>query len=357
MKKHLTGKRLRLLILNAALTLGALACLISLRHLEGLLDSQKAAERWRGETELPYCQLSCFLPVDEGVGLDDVYAFRVAMLDKLRQAVPDMERQEGFFTDAWSLRAKLKISSDHGRGDAVALAVGGDFFQFHPLRLVSGTYINESDLMHDRVLLDEDLAWLLFGGTDLNGLEVRIDGKPFYVAGVIRREQDFASRAAYSDGMGLLMSYDAYRELAPKAAISCYEVVMADPVKHFAVNLAREKFPIQNGLIVQNTDRFSYGTLMKLFTQFGRRSMQTRGILYPYWENAARYVEDCCALLLWLSQLLALLPVICLLVWLIRRLQHGWVKLRDDVLPVGLENIQEGIRVRRRRRWEKQHRE
>ena len=357
MREKLSWRRAGFLILNIVLALGTCACLLALLHLAGLLDSQREAERWQGETELSYCQLSCFLPADEGASLNDVYAFRSVMLDRLREAVPDMERLEGFFTDAWSTRGKLQVTSSRSRGDAVVIAVGGDFFEFHPLRLVSGTYIRESDLMQDRVLLDEDLAWLLFGGTELTGMEVRMGGKPFQVAGVIRREQDFASRAAYTDGMGLFMSYSAYTELESKAGISCYEVAMANPVKNFALNLTREKFPIRDGLIVQNTGRFSYGRLMDLLTQFGRRSMQTRGIVYPYWENAARYVEDCCEILLLLAQLLAVLPVISLCLWLRRRLLAGWTTLREDVIPTGLDNVRESIRVRQRRRWEKKHRD
>lgn len=61
--------------------------------------------------------------------------------------------------------------------------MGGNFFDFHPIRLLSGNYISPDDLMKDRVLLDEDTAWLLFGGTQLEGLSFKIDGVPFVVAG------------------------------------------------------------------------------------------------------------------------------------------------------------------------------
>ena len=54
------------------------------------------------------------------------------------------------------------------------LAVGGQFFEFHPLRLLSGSYIAEGDLSPDRVLLDRELAWELFGGTELTGMSVEV---------------------------------------------------------------------------------------------------------------------------------------------------------------------------------------
>ena len=35
---------------------------------------------------------------------------------------------------------------------------------------MSGSYFQEGDLMQDLVLLDEELAWILFGSSDLQGL-------------------------------------------------------------------------------------------------------------------------------------------------------------------------------------------
>jgi hypothetical protein len=38
--------------------------------------------------------------------------------------------------------------------------------------------------MHDRVVLDEEMAWKLFGAKDVSGLQVTIAGSPYLVAGV-----------------------------------------------------------------------------------------------------------------------------------------------------------------------------
>jgi len=348
-------KRPWLLWLNLGLALASAACLLALLLLAGRLDTQKEAERWKGESELEFRQLSCFLPIDEKLGLSDVFAFRYAILDKIHEASLDVDNDGTLFVDAWSTSGKAAVSTHLGKGDARITAVGGAFFQFHPLRLISGSYIAEGDLMQDRVLLDEELAWLLYGGANLSGMEVRINGKPFQVVGVIEREQDFASRRAYTDGMGLYMSYDAYKELEEDAGISCYEVVMPNPVRNFAINFAREKFPIGNGVIVENTNRFRFGKLLDVMTQFGKRTMQNRGILYPYWENAARCIEDWCTLLMLLSILLAVTPAVSLVRLIQRTLKRGKEKLADDLLPEWKDSVEESIRVRQRRRWEKRH--
>ncbi len=349
------GIRKWLLVLCIALALAGAACFAGARQLSGKLASQYAAERWRGESGTAYGQVSCFVPVDEKLTLSQIYEFRTNLLQRLHESGADADTEETLFVDAWSCSGKALATTDLGKGDANVIAVGGDFFQFHPLLLLSGSYIQGSDLMKDRVLLDEDLAWLLFGGTELQGLTLKINGVPFQVAGVIRREQDFASKKAYTAGMGLFMSYDAWSAMNEGAGITAYELVSAEPVKNYAVSFVREKFPIGGGEIVQNTGRFSMGNLLWLVTQFGTRSMQKLGVLLPYWENAARCMEDYCALLYFLAWVLILTPGIVLLVSLIRLLRRGRDKLAEDVFPAWKDGAEEFVRVRQRRRWEKKH--
>ena len=345
-----------LLAVCAALLL-LLACglLIRLHVLKGTLPAQQAAERWQGGSGQSFSQVSCFVPVDEPVGLKDIYAFRYAMLDELRKAA--LDANESQWRDAWSAVGKVRVSGDRMAVDASCIAVGGDFFFFHPLRLVSGSYIGEKDLMKDLVLLDEDLAWQLFGGTALQGMDLEIDGKPFVVGGVIEREQDAASRMAYTAGRGLFMSYEAYAELTGKEdAVTCYEAVMAEPVKGFAARVAREHFKLGRGEVLTNTGRFSAGRLLGLLKNADSRSMQSMGMIYPYWENAARVVEDRCMRLL-LGALLALaLPALTAAVVLLRLLWRGKEELEDSLLPRAKDGIAEAVRKVQRRSWERKQR-
>lgn len=357
MKKRAVTKKKRIFytILNAALALVSIACIVVTVILSSLLDSQKAAQRWQGESQTEFSQVSCYIPVDEKISLEQVYTFRNEIVKRLNEAALDVDTDDTLFIDAWSTTGKLSVSTSLGSGEASVIAVGGRFFDFHPIRLISGSYITESDLMQDRVLLDEDLAWLLFGGLELEGLEMRINGVPFVVAGVIEREVDFASEKAYTAGMGLYMSYDAYAAMVDTAGINCYELVMAEPVEGFTQAFAMEKFPIGQGEIVSNTGRYSFGRMIKLAGDFGTRSMQTLGVVYPYWENAARCIEDWCALFLFLGLLTAALPLISVTLLIVHYLRRGKNKLSDDILPQLKDKTQEAVRVRQRRSWEKRH--
>ena len=342
-------------LLPLAFVLAALLLFVIVRQMSGLLAWQQEAERWQGDGEMEFSQISCYLPVDGKVGVNQIYTFRSSAMQKLEEASVDVRGGQVMMLDAWSTVGKANAATALGKGEASVIAVGGNFFDFHPLRLLSGDYIRESDLMHDRVLLDEELAWLLFGGTDLQGMQLQLNGVTFVVAGVIEREQDFASKLAYTAGMGLYMSYDAWLTLNSDAAIDCYEFVLAEPVKGFALGVAREKFPIGTGEILCPTTRYSYGNLMDVMLQYGKRAMQTQGIVYPYWENAARCIDSWAGLCAFLATLLLIYPLIMLVIMVIRLFRTTKEKLEDDWIPAARDTAEEAIRVRQRRRWEKKH--
>ena len=354
-RNKLTKKQWGLLIAALVMLLAAAVCFAVCRHLSGILTSQQEAARWQGDSETEFSQISCFLPADELIGLKEVNSFRIDALKKVQEASLDVNGEEQLMLDAWSTTTKLNVSSSHGKGEASVIAVGGNYFDFHPLRLLDGDYIRQSDLMEDRVLLDEELAWLLFGGTELQGMEMKINGVPFHVAGIIARETDFASKQAYTAGMGLYMRYDALLKLQENAGISCYEYVLVEPVKDFAINTARERFPIGRGVILCNTTRFEYGRLMDFILQYGSRSVQTTGVIYPYWENAARIMEDWCCLCCLFGTLLLIYPGVMAAILLVRGIRKGKKRLEEDVLPNAKEKAEEAVRVRQRRHWEKTH--
>lgn len=355
--KHFLYERRKLLwaLLCLALTLLAALCLARGWQLSRSLPSQQAAERWQGESETGFSQVSCFVPVDEALGLREVYTFRGAMMEELSKAALTAEGTEGLWRDAWSAVDKLTIAGDKGTADVSVIAVGGDFFFFHPLQLLSGSYLHEDDLMQDRVLLDVETAWLLFGGTDLQGLPVQINGRDFVVAGVFEREQDAASRMAYTAGPGIFMSYETYAALTEKTGITAYEFVLPEPVDGFALQIARDRFPLGRGEALENSSRFSFGRMLKMNGHMDERSMQAMGMIYPYWENAARVVENHCARLALWALLLAGIPAVSLLVLFWRLAARGKEKWEETLFPKVKDALEEAIRRPARRRWERQY--
>jgi hypothetical protein len=364
---------------SLALCLCAVGCAIGFRAAGGTLKSQKAAGRWSGESGLKYAQESLFLPSGSDLDKTKIMSFR----EKVREATADTTPKsvKNVMTDAWSTVGKATVSGGHGSSDASVIAVGGNYFYFHPLDLMSGSYFSDDDLMGDRVLLDEALAWKLYGGSNLAGLTVTVNGKPFVVAGVISREDDYADKAAYKGGAGIYMSFDAYSALlaaqapqtpqttqttqtgtngtasdstgaaassgtaaqggstaeTPKASVSCYECVIPNPVSGFAANLVKTELnPDGAYAAVENSGRYSAGRIWQVIKGYGARTMKSDATIYPYWENAARLVENRCALLLAAELLLWICPAVfvCILVvklfiYLKKQIRAKYLDLKD----------------------------
>lgn len=338
-KKHI------FLAVSALLVICAAACFIGMSRLAGLLESQKAARRWAGESELRMTQISCFLPRDGGIEVNDVYKFRQDLAKMLEEASLETPEGGSLYADAYCAAGEITVAGARGSATVTATGVGGDFFMFHPMLLRSGSYIYSDDPTTDRVVLDEELAWRLFGSSDLAGMTVTIGGEPYIVAGVVSRESDFASRRAYSEGEGLYMSYDALAKNA-EVKISCYEIAMPDPVSGFAANIVKELFPLGDGVMVENTGRFGLSKMFSIIKNFGERSMQRSGVILPYWENAARVVEDYIALLLAAGMLFSILPAVCLLVLIFRLLKM--LKRKSRLIIRALADRWEDYRTRPR---------
>lgn len=306
---RIKSKRVRITLLVAACVLLLLSVLSMwiFSSLGGKLQSQKAAERFRGESEMLFAQVSCFFPVGEGIEETAVYTFRQSLDTSFMES--SLEAPEGgrLYDDAYSASADIMVKGERGSANVTATGVGGNYFLFHPLYLRSGSYIRGDDLMHDKVVLDEELAWKLYGGVDLAGLTVTINNKDYIIAGVISRESDFATNKAFSADSGMYMAYDALNAIS-QTEISCYELVCASPISGYALGLAQTGFP--KAVAVENSSRFSMDNIFKVIGQTGERTMKTTGVIYPYWENAARIVETRMGVFLSLAVIFIVFPVV-----------------------------------------------
>ncbi len=348
MKQFTLSKKWIFWSVDLLLALLAVVCLLLQLSVCRALPTMNAANTWAGQSGQPFTQLACYLPDDKPVDEETVWKFRQTLDAKLTEAALEAPENGSLYTDAYSGRGTLNVTGKRGSAEVKVLGVGGDFFRFHPLPLRSGSYLSDGDLMKDRVLLDEELAWKLFGGMDLTGLTVTIDNVDYYVAGVVSREDDRYSSLAYTDGAGMFMAYSTLKKCVESTAIDCYEIVLPDPISSFGKNLVRENFPLYGGVVVENSSRYSLGNLLEVIGDFGKRSMGTNGIIYPYWENAIRLTEDYAALLLVLTVLFGLVPVVSVAVVLIR----GVKRLCGKSVSFVKAKVTDGVEQRREEKWQ-----
>lgn len=338
-----------LLILNIVLVLASAGCVMGLNKVSGALTSLTAAGRFQGAGETRFAQLACYLPVDGGKTEEEIFSFRQSLESKLQEQSLEAPEGGSLYLDAYHGVQSVTISTESGSASVKAVGVGGDFFYFHPLPLRSGAYISGDDLMDDLVVLDEETAWRLYGGTDLAGLPVTINGEYFIIGGVVSRETDFATERAYTGDGGVYMSFSAMSRLDESAAITGYEIVMPDPITNYAKGVVSETFPVGTGDVVENSSRYSLLHLLEVVRSFGHRSMRSNGVIYPYWENAARLTEDYAALLLLLAVLLAVCPAVFLLVLAIRDIRRTY-RFAKVKIP---EAVDAAVEKRKEKRLEK----
>ncbi len=314
--------------------------------------SQQAAERWGNPKNT--AQVSCFFSVDAGISEDSILEFEHSIDKALADASVVQESENvgaRLWADAYSADGKITISTDKGSISADAVGIGGDFFLFHPERLLYGSYFSGNDLMQDYCILDEDAAWQLFGSSDVAGMMVTIGGLPHIVAGVIHREDGRLAEAAGLDSTLVYVSYETLSEYGKSNGINHYEIVMPNPVSEFAYQYIKDNLGSdeKNVEVVENTSRYGFLSRLKLLMQFGTRSMNGKAIIYPFWENIARGYEDVLAILTLFELLFLAYPVVLALVFFIIWWRHkGWT-LRDVRLKLQdkAERGMEKLRARR----------
>lgn len=319
------------------------------------LPSQYVYVDWRGDNETRFSQISVFVSESSAISINDIYAFRNKMSKELRNNTVSSNINKTQYTDCWSCVGSAKVANDSISGNTSVLAIGGNYFDFHPLPLLYGSYLRESDIMQDAVILDDRLAWYLFGAVNVVGMTINIDGTDHLIVGIVEHESDNASSSADSSETRIFMSYEAFcNNFESKPSITCYEVVLPNPVKNYAINLVNDTFSSKRSEIIENTHRFSFDNLVKIINNFPERSMNS-DVPYPYWENAARYNETRAAYLLLIGLLSFLFPFIAFITLLAQYIKYGQWKLETDYLPIWKDSAEESIRKIQRKRWEKKH--
>lgn len=321
-------KRYKKILVLAACVLVTLLLVWVERGLVGSLSTQQLAKRWSKEEE--FAQLACYFSRDNAFYEDQIQAVERALVTSLEEAALGSTNENGGrnWIDAYSSQGECYISSNRTGMEARVFGVGGDFFQFHPLTLLDGNYFDATDENGDGVILDEIVAWQLFGSNNVAGMEVEINNTVYPVRGVVRSDTGMFSEAVDEDAATIYVSFGVLEDIySGEISIDCYEALIVNPVKEFG----RETFTNALGVeednceIVEVSARFDILHRVTILKNFGIRSMNTRNIVFPYWENRAKGYEDVSALFLVLEAVCMCYPV----AWLLRRCYEIWKKRKE----------------------------
>lgn len=314
---------------------------ISNRQISSLTD-QQVAINWGGEKE--YAQVSCMFTKDAGISEMSLISFRHRLESLLREeSLWPEDSLARAFVDSYSGNGQISVSNSRANLTLDAIGVGGDFFLFHPIELLSGTYFDGNMLMQDYIIIDEDAAWQLFGSYDIAGMKVMVGNVEHTIMGVAKRDQSKVAKAAGLSESTAYVSCTTLENVGSFEGITTYEAVLPNPVENYAFNTIKENLGVSEESVelIENTKRYSAKSLLKVIGDFGKRSMQTKSVVYPYWENIARYYEDVLAVLFIFRLICLFIPLMMILVWVIRLWKRRRFTIKSLAKTVGALIVKE----------------
>ena len=316
----------KLLVLAACVLCTILLCGIE-RGITGSLNTQKLAERWSKEEE--FSQIACYFTEEANFSTSQIISLERNLITAMETASITAENENGGrnWLDAYSTQGRLMISSNRGSMDVRAFGVGGDFFQFHPLTLLDGNYFDATDENGDGVVIDEMVAWQLFGSNNVAGMEVEINGVVYPIRGVVRSDKGIFSEAVEEEAATVYVSYQILEGKEGTLPVDCYEVLIASPVKDFGTETVANALGMDESAyeLIECSARFDLLHRFDVIKKFGIRSMTTKNIVFPYWENRARGYEDISALFLVLEILCLVYPA----AWLLKKAYGLWKRRKE----------------------------
>ena len=366
-------KKSKIIYLSVIVILCVCVMMINLlrNSITSRIYDQREGQRWSGEVRCG--QVSMFFSESYGVNKDKVteYEYNInkgLIADGYQESSANLEDGSAVWTDCYSAMGSIAVTRNNRTVNAVAIGIGGDFFQFHPMQIVSGNYFNPDSVMKDYCMLDEDLAWQLFGSNDIVGESITLGGVPHYIAGVLKRDSGKYVKAA---GLNFPTIYLSYESLATygtidsavlatdgslgsvsekkssddedesgnsdintdSSGIICMEVVMPNPVDNYARNFLIEKLGLDTTKVevVDNTSRYENGNLFDVISKFHLRGMQIKPLIFPYWENNARAHENIMALLLIIQAICLVIAFILAAIFVVQSYRHRRWKVGDLV--------------------------
>jgi len=301
-------------------------------HLVKQLKSQNVVSRWSEEND--WAQISSFFSVREDIQPEKIMQIRYTIQQKLKEesiTVTDENSSARLYVDCYSANGEVVATNEENSFSGNAYGIGGDYFIFHPLNLIYGNYFSESDLLDDYVIVDKEIAWKLFGSSNVVGEYISIQNIPHMIIGVYERDSDSMNQLAGNGEPTMYLSYHSLANYGTNRGIKTYEIILQNPVTGFAKKFMDEVLAMDEDSVsmVENSSRYQLSSLWGIIRSFPVRSMSMNGIIYPFWENIARGYEDVAVRLLKFEMVCFIIPFIYI-VFLCLRIRKAIVeKLRE----------------------------
>jgi hypothetical protein len=310
---------------------------------------QETAERF-GEG---YEQLTVFFNADVGISQDDFLSKHSDVMKKLVEG----SLSENILYAASSLQTNAEINTDLKKVSVAATLTAGDYFSFHPYKLLSGNYYDSETVSPNVIILDEAAAWELFGAFDVAGKFVTIGGNIYEIYGVIDEPSDRFTKDVYGIKPRAFISLAAAQNVIPgfdskTKVINIIEYVLPNPVKSTAEGILKEVFSVDELTIDKeikiNTNRFGASRIIPKIPKINALGVRDKPLVYPFYENAAIVAETESTFVFAGILFFALIPLVTIII-LIRLL----IKKRKVIFKKAVSGIKNFARNIKKTKYNK----
>lgn len=318
-----------LIAAGACVIVGLILSLIGSRVAQNQ-KAQNLAKRWSKDNDC--AQVSVFFSELAGVEVRSIQEMEYRISDALEKDSHGPKNSNARVAlYSFCANGSLTVQSNKASVSVKAVGIDGDFFMFHPLEIINGAYFDGDDLLNDKVVIDRDIAWQLFGSTDVVGQVITISGNPYVICGVIERDTGRINDLSGNNKPTIYVSYDVLSEYGSVEYINTFEALLPNPVTGYAKGLVKDVISADESRyeLVENTGRFHWTKLVQNVKSFGTRGMNMKAIVFPYWENVARGVEDYLTPIAVIGVILFGFAAIVLIVLVIRMYQKRTIHLKN----------------------------
>lgn len=251
-------------------------------------DSRKSAVSWQTD-ELKYANLSAYISEDALFTSSGAKFATEELVSKLAQdSYASANGARVVITNTFASMAAT-ASNDGNSVEATLCVTGPDHFIFHPHDFVSGWHYSGEELMKNCAVINEELAFRLFGGLNVAGLTVKINGANSTIIGVTSGPSSPAESKEWDKAEPMAYVMSGFSDADSTLNITCFEALIPNPVKEYAVTVFEEVMQYdENAEIVENTAVNKYFYQLKKVFSSDKGMMRENKIYYPYWENAVR---------------------------------------------------------------------
>lgn len=298
----------------SALILGIFELIVS--GIAGTIDFIDAGERWSASGDR-FAVITLYTEEGAALSKDQVESWAYKMDAALLESSISPSENARSWAYTYAVEETMTVTGPRDDATAEVIAAGGDFFVFHPQEFVYGSAFLNDASNPNGVVLDEDLAWKIFGATDIVGMEMTVNGVPFTVTGVTRRASETGIYDyTYGERPRMYMSYAGYIKLrGDENHITMFEAALPNAVRSFARNIFDKVVTVNEDTMVvrEASDRFSLLNRWNNMKILKYSWIRENKIEYPYWENEAKVADYRCAILMIFETAFAVIAVAAML--------------------------------------------